>query len=549
MIGVYANSADPRFVAELFELFKTPWERAVPGRRYRAVISNDANIGQLDADVILVFSAANAPAAGVIQSVRAEARASLVSWHGATFPVYGAISTFGPATESSVLTIGPLAVDLRERSGAATVWRVGFDLFGEVGRLLTQGQPADHARVATLDLQIGLVRSLLLDSGVSLIEIPPRPFGSDFICCLTHDVDFFGITRHKADRTLAGFLLRASIGGLADLVRGRRSLGEVVRNIRAMLSLPLVFLGMTRDFWQPFEDYRQVEDGDSSTFFLVPFRGRPGLGLAGKADGTRAVPYQISEIRQEALEAMSQGSELAVHGVDAWCDAAAGRDELAELTSVTGLATAGVRMHWLYFAEESPRYLEAAGFDYDSSWGFNETIGYRAGTAQVFRLPDTDDLMELPLTIMDSAMFSARRMGLGPADAAALYEPIVNNAKRDGGAVVINWHERSLAPERLWGRSYDALRSYVARGNKVWFTTAGNAVDWFRWRRAVRFESDGGVIRISAPETRLPEGVLRIARTTPEGVAFEDMKLGTGTTSINIDTLTTQTAPLSTAVN
>ena len=59
----------------------------------------------------------------------------------------------------------------------------------------------------TLELHIALLRHLLLQSGVSFVEIPPRPGDYDFICCLTHDVDFFGIRRHKWDRTLAGFVL------------------------------------------------------------------------------------------------------------------------------------------------------------------------------------------------------------------------------------------------------------------------------------------------------------------------------------------------------
>ena len=46
----------------------------------------------------------------------------------------------------------------------------------------------------------------------------------------------------------------------------------------ALLSLPLVFLGLVPDFWRPFDDYARVEEGTRSTFFLVPFKGRPGVG-------------------------------------------------------------------------------------------------------------------------------------------------------------------------------------------------------------------------------------------------------------------------------
>ena len=37
MIGVLANDGDMPWVAEFFELFKTPWERVVRGRHYDVV--------------------------------------------------------------------------------------------------------------------------------------------------------------------------------------------------------------------------------------------------------------------------------------------------------------------------------------------------------------------------------------------------------------------------------------------------------------------------------------------------------------------------------
>ena len=147
----------------------------------------------------------------------------------------------------------------------------------------------------------------------------------------------------------------------------------------------------------------------ASTLFLVPFKA--GIGVPdGTVHSTRAVPYGMSDIREEMSQAASRGSELAVHGIDAWRDADAGRREMKELTSTTGRQPAGVRMHWLYFATESPRRLEAAGFNYDSTWGYNDAVGYRPGTSQVFRLPETKALMELPLSIMDSALFYPTRM-------------------------------------------------------------------------------------------------------------------------------------------
>jgi len=300
-------------------------------------------------------------------------------------------------------------------------------------------------------------------------------------------------------------------------------LAEAARNWAALVSLPLVFLRLLPDFWRPFEDYAKVEGGQRSTFFLVPFKGQPGVAPDGTADATRAVPYQISEIATEAKNAERMGSELAVHGINAWRDADAGRAEMRQLTALTGQETAGVRMHWLYFDADSPRRLEAAGFDYDSTWGYNDAVGFRAGTSQVFRLPASENLMELPLSVMDSALFYRARMGLAREEALRLCVHIVATAMRYGGTLVINWHDRSLAPERLWGRFYRTLLKDVTSGNRVWFATGGEAVAWFRWRRSIRFtrEAHSGVVTVaaSAPLREIPAAVMRISRPTRTSTA------------------------------
>ena len=367
-----------------------------------------------------------------------------------------------------------------------------------------------------MELHVALLRHLLVESDVPFVEIPPRPSERDFICCLTHDVDFFGIRRHKFDRTLFGFAARAAVGTLADILRGRRLPSEAFRNWAALLSLPLVLLGLAPDFWHPFNDYGRVERGRRATFFLVPFKGRPGVGPDGAVDVRRATPYGIRDITREASKAADGGNEIALHGIDAWRDASAGREEMSQLGSLSRRPAPGIRMHWLYFALDSPQQLEAAGFDYDSTWGYNDAVGYRAGTSQVFQLAGTRGLLELPLSIMDSALLFPDRMGLSQQDAFKLCRQIVANARRLGGTVVVNWHDRSLAPERLWNRCYSQLLTEIEHGDRVWFATAGEAVDWFRWRRAVRFVANGGpgrlkVVPPSTPQAG-PAAAIRIHR-------------------------------------
>lgn len=539
MIGIAVNATDLGVAREFFELFKTPWEQAVPGRKYRIVLSTDGNIESLNGEVFLVYGSGE-------HVVDRKARVSVkqlngpvdIEWEECSFPVYGRVALFNSDVSNCALKAREKPMDYQHKIEGRVVRRIGYDLFDEIRYLLTKGQPAAQALTPTWELHIAVLRHFLIESKIPFVEIPPHPAGHEFICCLTHDVDFFGIRRHTFDRTMAGFLYRASVGTFVDLVRGRRSLAEVGRNWLAFCSLPLVLLGLVPDFWRPFDDYAKVEDGRRSTFFLIQFKGRPGLAPDGTINTWRAAPYGIGEIQEEVKKASGRGSELAVHGIDAWRDANAGREELRQLKSLTGQKTAGIRMHWLYFDADSPRQLEDAGFAYDSTWGYNEAVGYRAGTSQVFRPLGSETLMELPMSIMDSALFSAGRMNLGREQALELCGRIVNNARRFGGTLVINWHERSLAPERLWGRFYEELLEEVRRDDRAWFATAGEAVEWFRWRRSIRFHenaaSDVANVQVSAPCSASPGAVVRVHRPGVSGVTAKEMVFG-GTTPVELE--------------
>jgi hypothetical protein len=532
MIGVWASGTDLEIVNEFFELFKTPWEPVKPGRRYPVVLSTHEDLPDVDTDVLLLYGPRERSLDRDIGVAVGEAPAPAnVEWEGERLPLYGAHATFG-TTAPGWITSDHKPVTYRHQTRSRTVWRIGYDLFGETRYLLTQGQPAANALAPTLDLHIAFLRHILLQSGVAFVEIPPRPDGYEFIGCLTHDVDFVGIRRQGLDRTMAGFLARASIGSLLDVVRGRRTLAEAWRNGLAVLSLPMVFMRLLPDFWRPFAAYAEIENIEHSTFFVVPFEGRPGRTPEGGTCPTRAVRYGIADVADDVRQLATRGTEIAVHGLDAWREASAGRSELAACLSVTVRRTAGVRMHWLFFDTDSARELELAGFDYDATWGYNEAVGYRAGTSQVFRLPGTRALLELPLSIMDTALLSRGRMGLPPETALALCRRIVTQASRFGGTLVINWHCRSLAPERLWGRPYQRLLAEVNRNGRAWQARAGEAVEWFRWRRSIRYSQRPGdpVVDVHAPGPRSsgPGAVVRVHRPRPSGVDVSDLPFDGG---------------------
>ena len=232
----------------------------------------------------------------------------------------------------------------------------------------------------------------------------------------------------------------------------------------------------------------------------------------------RACRYDLDEIAPQLKRITSTGGEVGLHGLDAWLDAAAGRRERDRVARAGGTDEIGVRMHWLYFDEGSPARLDEAGFTYDSSFGYNETVGYRAGTAQVFRPLHAKKLLELPLHVMDTAMFYPDYLNLREDEASRLVGGMVDHVAHQGGALTVNWHDRSIAPERLWGDFYlKLLQDLSNRG--AWFPTASQAVAWFRQRRSATLKSDAienGKLRVRArvvpSDSTLPGFRLRVRR-------------------------------------
>jgi hypothetical protein len=243
MIGVIADPSQNSVVCEFFELFKTPWEFHQSERKYDVVLccGNTSHTRALQNSVVLH--------ALHLRREGPKSPARIAASRQYQIPIYCGATSF-PGNDGQLLLDQSSGECLAYSysSGEMVRVHVGYDLFSEIRTLLTIGQPVVHAATPTLELHIALLRDLIVESGVALVEIPPVPDAHPFIACLTHDVDHPSIRKHKWDHTVLGFVYRATVGSLLQAVRGGISGRGLLKNAVATLRLPLVQLGLANDF-------------------------------------------------------------------------------------------------------------------------------------------------------------------------------------------------------------------------------------------------------------------------------------------------------------
>jgi len=507
MIAVATNAEHRAAASEFFELFKTAWEFYRGGEDYEAVICCGVMPADIRAGLVLVYAVSELPfdRQHQLQVLQHDHLGELPSYRGWRLPVYaGLASVIGKGKQHDPIagkTNYSLATEIN--IGGQSFIRIGYDLFAEVRHLLFSGQPAQFAQFPSIEIHITILRDILVEHQIPFEEVPPVPAGYNFIVCLTHDVDHFAIGNHKCDHTMFGFLYRASMGSIFELFQGRKSLRQVARNWLAILSLPLVYLRILPDFWSKLGRYLKLDR--ASTFFIIPKKGEAGMTSTGARLPRRAVRYDLSQLQTSVSEILAHRGEIGLHGIDAWRDTAEARKEREQIQALTHTPEVGVRMHWLFFDSESAAKLDEAGFSYDSTVGYNETVGYRAGTTQAFRPFGTKRLLELPLHVMDTALFYPAHLHLSPEQAMMRIDSMVNDMRQFGGVLMVNWHDRSIAPERLWDDFYaELVEKFESAG--AWFCTAADAAQWFRRRREVTFGTSGSEVALAATrrETGLP---------------------------------------------
>ncbi|MEO5336329.1 MAG: hypothetical protein H7841_05485 [Magnetospirillum sp. WYHS-4] len=164
----------------------------------------------------------------------------------------------------------------------------------------------------------------------------------------------------------------------------------------------------------------------------------------------------------------AEGWEIGLHPSAASYRSAA---ELAmqreRLEGVLGGPVTACRQHWLMFSwADSWKAQEQAGFREDSTLGFNDRPGFRAGAALLFRPWDDRagralDLAVLPFVFMDSQFYDYRPMtgSERPLALAGWVKEVVET----GGECSCIWHSHVFGPDYGWDDGFRTLLSLLPR--------------------------------------------------------------------------------------
>lgn len=275
---------------------------------------------------------------------------------------------------------------------------------------------------------------------------PPRWLDARFAVALTHDVD----TPWRWTR----IGLQGAAARLKGHVLGGRG-GAALREARALAAAPLHRARGTDPNWR-FEELlaAEAELGATSTFYVMAGHNHP-------ADG--AAPESYERLRPRLVETLlAGGAEVGLHGsYTAATDLAQLEHEKSVLERLAG-PIVGHRYHYLRVdVERNLVPLGDLGFRYDSSLGFADAPGWRAGIAHPFRPWDWEadapaPLVEVPLVVMDGTLAEDRYLGLSADEAWPRLERIVEWAAEHGGGFSVLWHtdRYDAATARGWDRLY-----------------------------------------------------------------------------------------------
>ncbi|MGD0396181.1 MAG: hypothetical protein ABSB26_04640 [Nitrososphaerales archaeon] len=191
--------------------------------------------------------------------------------------------------------------------------------------------------------------------------------------------------------------------------------------------------------------------------------------------------------------------------------------EKSTMERITGSPVSGLREHALKFEyDETWKCIEAAGLQYDMTFGENETTGFRAGLCHPYRPLGADgstySLLEIPTSFMD---WTAIHVGMDYAKIEALLTRLIGTVTSLNGCLCVNFHN-TYVDRDLFPGIESAYRGLISQCKAAgfWVATAKECADWWtrREKAALNAFSEDGALKLDLedplilPKVYWPDG-------------------------------------------
>lgn len=179
---------------------------------------------------------------------------------------------------------------------------------------------------------------------------------------------------------------------------------------------------------------------------------RSAIYWKASAPGPYDSGYSLTDPRVAEIiaRARDRNIEMGVHpGYDTLHEPEMLLEEVDRCRAAIGQEQIGGRQHYLRWHPETWAHWERCGLVYDSTVGYADRVGFRAGTCVPYfpwswLQKRRVNLIEIPLVMMDRTLTSASYMGLTPDQSLDTLKTLMRRCQVVGGVLTLLWHNNCL---------------------------------------------------------------------------------------------------------
>jgi len=348
----------------------------------------------------------------------------------------------------------------------------------------------DSPRYKTKFLNIAVVESYvdcffpILEKAAKKEKLPIPykkrwPNDAKYAVCLTHDIDNF----YESNLLLSIKYFFKSVSSFSPFSIVN-SLGFVKKSFISSL------IGKPTKILHYFNEMKEMENkhGVKSTYFFIPLR-----------DNSRyAEHYDVYDknVALEIKKLIENGFGVGVHSsFNSFNNFKRLKYESDSLFSRFNIKTKGMRAHYLHVDRNSLANFASAEFNYDTSFGYNDIMGFRIGSSlPIFY---ENKVFELPQIIMDnhfyeffevnSNIYFNEKKEDNDANRWNLFLKVLKNIYVNNGLLTINWHNISFSKGNEKGAFFEKMLVNFKK-DKAFIANADYIYGWWVDRDAVKLD-------------------------------------------------------------